>query len=191
MDWITSPEAWISLVTVTFLEIVLGIDNIVFIAILVGKLPQGQQKKARQLSLMLALGTRILLLCALAWMVRLTAPLFTIALFGHEFGFSGRDLILLGGGLFLLTKSTLEIHEKLEGEEGEKSKRVAPTFASVIIQILLLDIVFSLDSVITAVGMARQLAVMIIAVIVAVGFMLVFGGYISRFIEKHPTVKLR
>jgi len=190
MDWLTSPEAWISLVTLTFLEIVLGIDNIVFIAILAGKLPQGQQKKARQLGLTLALGTRVLLLCALAWMVRLTKPLFTFALFGHDFGFSGRDLILLGGGLFLLTKSTREIHEKLEGEEGEKSRRVAPTFASVIIQILLLDIVFSLDSVITAVGMARQLTVMIIAVIVAVGFMLVFGGYISSFIEKHPTVKM-
>ena len=190
MDWLTSPEAWISLVTLTFLEIVLGIDNIVFIAILAGKLPQGQQKKARQLGLALALVTRILLLCALAWMVRLTKPLFTIALFGHDFGLSGRDLILLGGGLFLLAKSTREIHEKLEGEEGEKSKRIAPTFASVIIQILLLDIVFSLDSVITAVGMAQHLMVMIIAVIVAVGFMLVFGGYISSFIEKHPTLKM-
>jgi predicted tellurium resistance membrane protein TerC len=190
MDWLSSPEAWISLVTLTFLEIVLGIDNIVFIAILAGKLPQGQQKKARQLGLVLALGTRVLLLCALAWMVRLTKPFFTMALFGHEFGFSGRDLILLVGGLFLLTKSTREIHEKLEGEEGEKSKRVAPTFASVIIQILLLDIVFSLDSVITAVGMAQHLPVMIIAVILAVGFMLAFGGYISRFIEKHPTVKM-
>jgi predicted tellurium resistance membrane protein TerC len=190
MDWLTSPEAWISLVTLTFLEIVLGIDNIVFIAILAGKLPQAQQKKARQLGLVLALGTRILLLCALAWMVRLTKPLFTFALFGHDFGLSGRDLILLVGGLFLLTKSTREIHEKLEGEDGEKSRRLAPRFAAVIVQILLLDIVFSLDSVITAVGMAQHLPVMIIAVILAVVFMLIFGGFISRFIEKHPTLKM-
>lgn len=161
-----------------------------FIAILAGKLPQDQQKKARQLGLTLALGTRILLLCGLAWMVGLKQPLFTIALFGYDFGFSGRDLILLAGGLFLLTKSTREIHDKLEGEDGEKSRRLAPRFVAVIIQILLLDIVFSLDSVITAVGMAQHLPVMIIAVILAVGFMLVFGGFISRFIEKHPTLKM-
>ena len=190
MDWLASPEAWISLVTLTLLEIVLGIDNVVFIAILAGKLPQDQQKKARQLGLTLALGTRILLLCGLAWMVGLKQPLFTIALFGYDFGFSGRDLILLAGGLFLLTKSTREIHDKLEGEDGEKSRRLAPRFVAVIIQILLLDIVFSLDSVITAVGMAQHLPVMIIAVILAVGFMLVFGGFISRFIEKHPTLKM-
>jgi len=190
MDWLSSPEAWISLVTLTLLEIVLGIDNIVFIAILAGKLPQNQQKKARQLGLTLALGTRILLLCGLAWMVNLKQPLFTLALFGHDFGFSGRDLILLAGGLFLLTKSTREIHDKLEGEDGEKSRRLAPRFAAVIGQILLLDIVFSLDSVITAVGMAQHLPVMITAVILAVGFMLVFGGFISRFIEQHPTLKM-
>ena len=190
MDWLASPEAWISLVTLTLLEIVLGIDNVVFIAILAGKLPQDQQKKARQLGLTLALGTRILLLCGLAWMVGLKQPLFTIALFGYDFGFSGRDLILLAGGLFLLTKSTREIHDKLEGEDGEKSRRLAPRFVAVIIQILLLDIVFSLDSVITAVGMAQHLPVMIIAVILAVGFMLLFGGFISRFIEKHPTLKM-
>lgn len=190
MDWLTSPEAWISLVTLTLLEIVLGIDNIVFISILAGKLPQHQQKKARQLGLMLALGTRILLLCALAWMVRLTKPLFTLPLFGHEWGLSGRDIILLVGGLFLLYKSTHEIHEKLEGEDGEKSRRVAPSFTSVIVQILLLDIVFSLDSVITAVGMAKHLPVMIVAVILAVFFMLAMGGTISAFVEKHPTIKM-
>jgi predicted tellurium resistance membrane protein TerC len=192
IDWsfLSQPEAWISLVTLTLLEIVLGIDNVVFIAILAGKLPKEQQHKARQLGLTLALVTRILLLCALAWMVRLTKPLFTISVFGHDWGFSGRDLILIIGGLFLLTKSTREIHEKLEGADGEKSRRIAPSFTSVIIQILLLDIVFSLDSVITAVGMASHLPVMITAVIVAVCFMLVFGGAISRFIEKHPTVKM-
>jgi len=190
LGFVARPEAWISLFTLTLLEIVLGIDNIVFISILVGKLPQAQQRKARQLGLTLALGTRILLLCGLVFLARLTRPLFTIAVFGHEFAFSGRDLILLSGGLFLLTKSTREIHEKLEGGDGEKSGRLAPGFAGVIVQVLLLDIVFSLDSVITAVGMARELAVMIAAVIIAVGFMLVFGGYISSFIEKHPTVKM-
>ena len=189
-SWINSPEAWISLLTLTVLEIVLGIDNIVFIAILAGKLPKEQQKKARQLGLTLALGTRVLLLCALAWMVQLTKPLFSFTVFSHEFGISGRDLILLVGGLFLLTKSTREIHEKLEGADGEKTHNMVPRFSAVIVQILLLDIVFSLDSVITAVGMAKHLPVMIIAVIIAVGFMLVFGGFISRFIEQHPTIKM-
>ena len=184
----SSPEAWISLVTLTLLEIVLGIDNIVFIAILAGKLPANQQKKARQLGLTLALVTRVLLLCGLAWLVGLTRPLFTLPVINH--GLSGRDLILLIGGLFLLYKSTHEIHEKLEGDDGEKSRRIAPSFASVIIQILLLDIVFSLDSVITAVGMAKDLPVMIIAVILAVGFMLLMGGKISAFVEKHPTIKM-
>jgi predicted tellurium resistance membrane protein TerC len=190
MDWITSPEAWISLVTLTVLEIVLGIDNIVFISILSGKLPKEQQKKARQLGLTLALVTRILLLCALAWMVKLTKPFFTLQAFGHEWGLSGRDLILLIGGLFLLYKSTHEIHEKLEGDDGEMSRRVPPSFTSVIIQILLLDIVFSLDSVITAVGMAKHLPVMIIAVVLAVVFMLMMGGKISSFVERHPTIKM-
>lgn len=190
LAWTSSPEAWISLVTLTLLEIVLGIDNIVFISILAGKLPQEQQKKARQLGLMLALGTRILLLCGLAWMVQLTKPLFTLPLFGYDWGLSGRDLILLIGGLFLLYKSTHEIHEKLEGDDGKKTRRVAPSFSSVIVQILLLDIVFSLDSVITAVGMAKHLPVMIVAVILAVGFMLLLGGKISAFVEKHPTIKM-
>src|SRR5436190_23210772 len=172
MEWFASPEAWISLVTLTLLEIVLGIDNIVFISILAGKLPTHQQNKARQLGLMLALGTRILLLCALAWMVQLTKPLFKLELFHLEWGLSGRDLILLTGGLFLLYKSTREIHEKLEGDDGEKSGRVSPSFVSVIVQILLLDIVFSLDSVTSPAGIAHHLSVMIIAVVLLVGIML-------------------
>lgn len=190
LSFLTTPEAWISLVTLTVLEIVLGIDNVVFISILAGKLPVEQQKKARQLGLTLALITRILLLCGLSFIMGLKKPLFTMNLFGHDWGLSGRDLILLVGGLFLLTKATREIHEKLEGEDGEKTKRMPPTFTSVIIQILLLDIVFSLDSVITAVGMAQHLEIMITAVIIAVGFMLVFAGKISAFIERHPTVKM-
>ena len=193
MDWITSPEIWVSLLTLTVLEIILGIDNIVFISILAGKLPPAQQAKARQTGLSLALITRVLLLCGLAWMVRLTKPLFDIPTLGilrEPHGVSGRDVILIGGGLFLLWKSTHEIHEKLEGEEGEISSRVAPKFAAVVFQILLLDIVFSLDSVITAVGMARQLGVMIAAVILALVFMLFFAGRISDFIHHHPSLKM-
>ena len=190
LNWIYSPEAWISLVTLTVLEIVLGIDNIVFISILAGKLPAHQQAKARKLGLSLALVTRVLLLCGLAWMVKLTKPLFSLNLLGTDWGLSGRDLILLIGGLFLLYKATHEIHEKLEGEDGEKTQGIMPSFTSVIIQILLLDIVFSLDSVITAVGMAKHLPVMILAVILAVGFMLVMAGRISGFVEKHPTIKM-
>jgi predicted tellurium resistance membrane protein TerC len=190
LSFLSEPAAWISLITLTLLEIVLGIDNIVFISILAGKLPKEQQKKARQMGLMLALGTRILLLCGLAWMVTLTKPIISFSLFKIDVALSGRDLILLVGGLFLLTKSTREIHEKLEGEDGEKTRRLAPTFTAVIVQILLLDIVFSLDSVITAVGMAKHLSIMIAAVIISVGFMLAFGGVISHFVEKHPTVKM-
>ena len=193
MEWITNPEIWISLLTLTVLEIVLGIDNIVFITILAGKLPREQQARARQTGLSLALITRVLLLCGLAWMVKLTQPLFAIPTLGilrEPHGVSGRDLILISGGLFLLWKSTREIHEKLEGEEGGVSSRVAPKFAAVVFQILLLDIVFSLDSVITAVGMARHLAVMIAAVILALVFMLVFAGRISEFIHRHPSLKM-
>jgi predicted tellurium resistance membrane protein TerC len=192
IDWsfLNDPAAWLSLVTLTVLEIVLGIDNVVFISILAAKLPVEQQAKARQLGLMLALITRVLLLCALAWIMKLTNPLFSLNLFNREWGMSGRDLILLVGGLFLLFKATREIHEKLEGAHGEKGKKVAPTFTSVIIQILLLDVVFSLDSVITAVGMAKHVPIMIAAVILAVGFMLVFAGSISAFIDRHPTVKM-
>jgi predicted tellurium resistance membrane protein TerC len=186
MEWLAEPSTWVSLVTLTILEIVLGIDNIIFIAILAGKLPKEKQARARRVGLSLALITRVLLLCVLAWMVHLTKPLFT--LFSHEF--SGRDLVLLAGGLFLITKSTREIHEKLEGEDGQVTSRIAPTFVSVIIQILLLDIVFSLDSVITAVGLAQHLPVMITAVILAVIFMLIFSGGISDFVHKHPTLKM-
>lgn len=186
MDWIASPEMWLSLLTLTVLEIVLGIDNIVFIAILAGKLPAHQQHKARQLGLSLALITRILLLLSITWIMGLKGELF--ALFGH--GFSGRDLILLAGGVFLIFKATREIHEKLEGEDGHVTARLAPTFSGVIVQILLLDIVFSLDSVITAVGMAQRVGVMIAAVVIAVGFMLFFAKHISGFIEQHPTLKM-
>lgn len=187
MDWITDPQIWISLVTLTALEIVLGIDNIIFISILAGKLPRDRQAKARQTGLMLALVTRILLLASLAWMVKLTAPLFTLA----GFALSGRDLILLGGGLFLIWKSTREIHEKLEGADDHAgTSMAAPKFGAILVQILLLDIVFSLDSVITAVGMASQLWVMITAVVLALGVMLKYAGAISDFVHQHPTLKM-
>ncbi|MBR9990644.1 MAG: TerC family protein [Gemmatimonadetes bacterium] len=186
MELLSDPSVWIAFATLTVLEIVLGIDNIVFISILSGKLPASQQPRARTIGLGLAMVMRILLLLVIAWIVKLTAPLF--AVFAHEI--SGRDLIMIVGGLFLVAKSTYEIHDKLEGEHGEKSKRIPPTFAAVIFQILLLDIVFSLDSVITAVGMVRHVEVMIAAVVVAVGFMMFFAGPISRFVERHPTVKM-
>ena len=186
MAWLTDPQAWIGFLTLTLLEIVLGIDNVVFISILVGKLPESQRERARKIGLGLAMIMRILLLLSLSWIIRLTAPLFTVV--GQEI--SGRDLVLIVGGLFLLAKSTHEIHAALEGEEGEKSRRVAPSFTAVLIQILLLDIVFSLDSVITAIGMVDEVAVMIAAVVVAVGFMLGFSGAISRFVHDHPTVKM-
>ncbi len=188
MDWITDPQIWISLLTLTALEIVLGIDNIIFISILAGKLPGELQAKARQTGLMLALVTRVLLLAGLAWMVaKLEAPLFSV--FGFEA--SGRDLILLGGGLFLMWKSTHEIHDKLEGaDDHAPAGKAAPKFSAIIVQILLLDIVFSLDSVITAVGMANHLGVMIAAVVIALGVMLKFAGAISDFVHKHPTLKM-
>lgn len=186
MDWIFTAEGWIALVTLTALEIVLGIDNIVFISILASKLPRTQQGRARRVGLTLAMLMRIALLTTLAYVIRLTAPLF--AVFGHAF--SGRDIILILGGLFLIAKSTREIHDKLEGEPGHVSARVPPSFGGVIVQIMLLDIVFSLDSVITAVGMARDLAVMITAVVLAVGVMLVSSIPISAFVERHPTVKM-
>jgi len=185
-DWIANPDVWISLLTLTALEIVLGIDNVIFISILASKLPAHQQDRARKLGLSLALITRIALLCSLAWMMRLTAPLFTL----FEHGVSGRDLILLLGGLFLIGKSTHEIHGKLEGQDGAVTTRLAPSFTSVIVQILILDIVFSLDSVITAVGMANMLGVMIAAVIIAIIVMLVFAGSISGFVDRHPTIKM-
>ena len=186
MDWLTDPQAWIGLLTLTALEIVLGIDNVVFISILAGKLRAEEQGRARQTGLLLAMVMRILLLFSLSWVIGLTAPLFTAL--GNEI--SGRDLVLIIGGLFLVAKSTREIHEKLEGAHGSKSATVGPSFRSVIIQILLLDIVFSLDSVITAVGMVREIGVMVAAVIIAVGFMMVFAGAISGFVDRHPTVKV-
>jgi predicted tellurium resistance membrane protein TerC len=185
-DWTTSAEGWIALATLTVLEIVLGIDNIVFISILAGKLRPEDRERARKIGLSLAMIIRILLLLSITWVMGLTTPLF--ATFGQEI--SGRDLILLLGGLFLLAKSTHEIHEKLEGEEGHGSAKVVASFTAVIVQILLLDIVFSLDSVITAVGMAEDVSVMILAVIVAVGVMLISAGTISDFVERHPTVKM-
>jgi len=186
MDWLTSPEAWIALLTLTVLEIVLGIDNVVFISILAGKLPQDQQAKARRIGLGLAMLMRIALLFSITLIIRLTAPLFTVI--GEEI--SGRDLVLIVGGLFLLAKSTREIHERLEGEEDGTSVRVRPSLTSVLIQIMFLDIVFSLDSVITAVGMAEDLGVMIAAVVIAVGFMMVFATPVSDFVDRHPTVKM-
>ena len=186
LGWANSAEGWIALGTLTVLEIVLGIDNIVFISILAGKLRQEDRARARRVGLSLAMIIRILLLLSITWVMSLTAPLF--AVLGWEI--SGRDVILFVGGLFLIGKSTLEIHEKLEGVEGHGSARVAKSFASVIIQILLLDIVFSLDSVITAVGMAEDVAVMILAVIIAVGVMLLSSSAISEFVDRHPTVKI-
>ncbi len=186
MDWIANPEIWVALLTLTALEIVLGIDNIIFISILAGKLPAEQQEKARLLGLGLAMFMRVALLFSLSWVIGLTDPIFEVL--GQEI--SGRDLILIGGGLFLIAKSTTEIHGKLEGEEGHASARVPASFVSVIVQILLLDVVFSLDSVITAVGMADDIEVMIAAVVIAVGVMMVSSGPISRFVEERPTVKI-
>ena len=185
-DWISSPGGWIALITLTVLEIVLGVDNIIFISILSGKLPQHQQDRARRIGLLLAMLMRVALLFSIAWVARLKEPLF--AVFGH--GVSGRDLVLILGGLFLLAKSTHEIHENLEGEGAHGEARAVASFAGVLVQIMLLDIVFSLDSVITAVGMADQLSVMILAVMIAVGVMMVAAGSISRFVERHPTVKM-
>ena len=186
MDWLLDPQAWIAFATLLALEVVLGIDNVVFISILASKLPTKQQAKARYVGLALAMLMRLILLFSLSWVIRLTAPLFTV--FQQEI--SGRDLILIVGGLFLIGKSTHEIHQKLEGEEGHSSSRVRPTFTSVIVQILLLDIVFSLDSVLTAIGMVDRIGIMVSAVVVAVIFMMVFASPISAFVDRHPTVKM-
>jgi predicted tellurium resistance membrane protein TerC len=185
-DWMTSAEGWIALGTLTVLEIVLGIDNIVFISILAGKLPQKDRHRARRVGLVLAMFIRLALLASITWVMGLTAPFFSVL----KQEISGRDLILIVGGLFLIAKSTHEIHDKLEGEEGEASGTVAASFVGVIVQILLLDIVFSLDSVITAVGMADDLVVMMAAVVIAVGVMMLSAATISAFVEKHPTVKM-
>ncbi len=186
MEWLSSPESWIALLTLTALEIVLGIDNIIFISILAGKLPEKQQDLGRQVGLVLAMVTRILLLFSLAWLTRLTSPLFTV----FQYEITGRGLILITGGLFLLGKSTFEIHERLEGEEGHASRKVTPSLTEVIVQIMLLDIVFSLDSVITAIGMVNEIAIMVTAVVIAVAIMLFASAPISSFVNNRPTLKI-
>lgn len=186
MEHLSDPQVWIALLTLTALEIVLGIDNIIFISILAEKLPEDQVDRGRQIGLLMAMGTRILLLLSLAWLTRLTAPLFEVL--GHAV--SGRDIILIAGGLFLLGKSTVEIHDKLESKEEQDSVQARASFRGVIIQIMLLDIVFSLDSVITAVGMANLLGVMIAAVVIAVLVMLFASAPISKFVSQHPTIKI-
>ncbi len=187
MEWLMDPHAWLALATLTLLEIVLGVDNIIFISILCGRLPEHQRAKARTIGLALAMLSRIGLLLSLAWMMTLTEPLFSM--FGREI--SGRDLILIGGGLFLMWKSVHEIHNSLEGEEeGNGAVAVVATFGAVIAQIAVIDIVFSLDSVITAIGMVDEVAIMVIAIVVAVGVMLVAAGPIGEFVDRHPTVKM-
>jgi predicted tellurium resistance membrane protein TerC len=185
-SWMSTADGWIALLTLTVLEVVLGIDNIVFISILAGKLPPDQRARARTLGLSLAMGMRILLLLSITWVMSLTDPVVSMM----EREVSGRDLILLGGGLFLIAKSTHEIHDKLEGEEGHGSKKAVASFVGVLVQIAFLDIVFSLDSVITAVGMAEHIGVMILAVVVAVGVMMFAAGTISDFVDRHPTIKI-
>ncbi|MCC6315746.1 MAG: TerC family protein [Thermomicrobiales bacterium] len=186
MEWVSNPEIWVALLTLTALEIVLGIDNVIFISILAAKLPGELRDRARIVGLSLAMILRIALLFSLEWMSNLTTPLFSVL--GHDI--SGRDLIMLGGGLFLIYKATTEIHEKLEGEDAHAASGAAASFSSVIVQILLLDIVFSLDSVITAVGMADDLAVMVAAVVISVGVMLIASGPIAGFVQAHPSVKM-
>ena len=186
LEWLNDPQAWIALVTLVALEIVLGVDNLVFISILTTKLPPEQQGAARMIGLGLAMGGRILLLLCLSWLMGLTKPLFS--LFAHDV--SGRDLIMIAGGLFLLAKATFEIHDKLEGAEGHASAKVEASYAAVLVQIFLIDMVFSLDSVITAIGMADHVSIMVIAVIISIVFMMVFVNTISEFVERHPTVKM-
>ena len=186
MDWLTDPQTWIAFFTLVALELVLGVDNVIFISILADKLPADQQQKARVTGLALAVLSRVLLLFSLSWIIGLSEPLFTVL----EFEISGRDVILILGGLFLLAKSTFEIHQKLEGEKGHTSSRVKATFTSVILQVLLLDVVFSLDSVITAVGMADQLAIMVAAVVIAAGAMILLSKSLGDFVDRHPTIKI-
>jgi predicted tellurium resistance membrane protein TerC len=186
MEWLTNPETWVALITLTALEIVLGIDNIIFISILVGRLPHKQRNKARVLGLGLAMITRIILLLSITWVMKLTSPFFKV--FTQEI--SGRDIILILGGLFLLWKSTREIHDSLEGEEAVITAKIAVSFIGVLTQIALLDIIFSLDSVITAVGLVKNVAVMILAIVVAIVVMMFSSGAIGDFVEKHPTIKM-
>jgi predicted tellurium resistance membrane protein TerC len=186
MEWLTNPEIWTALITLILLEVVLGVDNVIFISILAAKLPEHQQGRARQTGLIAAAGMRLLLLLAIGWIVSLKADLFTVL--GQ--GISGKDIILIAGGLFLMYKATKEIHDKLEGEEGHASAKVAPTFAAVIAQVLILDLVFSIDSVITAVGMTPYIGVMVAAVLISVVIMLVAAKSIYEFVNKHPTIKM-
>ncbi len=186
LEFLSDPNAWIALATLTALELVLGIDNIVFISILVDKLPAAEQRRARLIGLFLAMFMRVGLLLVLSWIIGLTAPLFTVL--AQEI--SGRDLILIGGGLFLIWKSTAEIHQSLEGAEGQTAAAVKANFLAVIVQVIVVDMVFSLDSIITAVGMVDQLAVMITAVVVSVALMMVFAAAIGRFVNQHPTIKM-
>lgn len=186
MGWLSDPQVWVGLATLTALEIVLGIDNIIFIAILADKLPPHQQARARRTGLGLAMVSRIGLLFSLTWIMRLAEPLFTIV----TLEISGRDIVLIAGGLFLLGKSTLEIHDKLEGEEGPSARPIRTSFIAVIVQIAVLDIVFSLDSVITAIGLANQLFIMVAAIVAAVIFMMIFVGRLNEFVERHPTIKI-
>ncbi len=186
MDWLADPQTWIAFITLVVLELVLGVDNVIFISILAGKLPTHQQDRARTIGLGLAIVSRVMLLLSLSWVISLTEPLFSVL----KYEIAGRDIILILGGLFLLGKSTHEIHQKLEGVEGHASAHIGPSFASVIEQILLLDVIFSLDSVITAVGMVDQLAIMISAVIIAAGVMIVSARQISGFVDRHPTIKM-
>ncbi len=186
MEWLTQPEAWIAFLTLVALELVLGVDNVIFISILAGKLPVHQQQRARTTGISLAVISRILLLLSISWIIRLEEPLFRLL----SIDVTGHDLILLAGGLFLMAKATFEIHQKLEGKEGHGSARVAATFTSVIIQVLLLDVVFSLDSVITAVGMVNEIGIMVLAVIAAAGMMIFASRPIGEFVERHPTVKM-
>ncbi|MHB8405036.1 MAG: TerC family protein [Gammaproteobacteria bacterium] len=186
MEWITNPNVWAALITLTALEIVLGIDNIIFISIVTGRLPPARQTAARQLGLTLAVVTRLALLAAIFWMSRLSAPLFSL----FERPFSLRDLVLIGGGLFLLAKSTLEIHGDLEDGAAPRAAGARLSLVSAVVQIALLDIVFSFDSVITAIGMSDRLFVMAAAIVIAVGFMLFYAGAVSRFVQRHPTLKM-
>jgi predicted tellurium resistance membrane protein TerC len=188
LELFSDPQVWIALLTLTALELVLGIDNIVFISILVDKLPAEQQRKARLIGLFLAMFMRIGLLLILSWIIGLTQPLFSLMLVNQEI--SGRDLILIGGGLFLIWKSTVEIHQSLEGDEGHATKSVKGRFGTIILQIIIIDLVFSLDSIITAVGMVDEIAVMITAVVVSVALMMAFAGAIGRFVSEHPTIKM-
>jgi predicted tellurium resistance membrane protein TerC len=186
MEWLLNPQIWIGLLTLTALEIVLGIDNVVFISIVASSLTPASRTRARRLGMLLAMGMRILLLLSISWLMGLTRPFLSIA----GFELTGRALILISGGLFLMAKSTREVHKKLETGEEHDEVRKAPSFLSVIVQILFLDIIFSLDSVITAVGMVDHVAVMIAAIVIAVGIMMVFAGAVSRFVERHPTIKM-